>query len=578
MSDYMPSEFQKQINYTTFQSIFGGFSNKTFDMFRKSWIVKKLNGTSVAHEDAQLLSQILAKVMSDAVMHGVGEIQESLLGMGDKTAEPVDEEIMKLQSLLGKPKEKQGINDKLSAFSNKAKLLESQISIIEPQEGSIDIFPRAWYCKKCGFYRVASPFELKSLSCPWCKDKFCVCSNPACPERNKTVKFAEKCEHCGHKTNPQRFSQLSLLFVCPVCAKQEEICPPFVKPETAPKIFICDVCGQPMRLALKRPLSRSKWECIANPKHTKSVVQFCSKCSNWSKDESARKPVMMKLKAASANYLKPVIFSAFKIGDSLEINKQILENFTEWKLSGQSGPEWDKIKSEIIRYGIEDLWLIKEIKSFTINYGYQYNSFDEPKITNFYTSVDPRNKQIKYKCYVAVSNGKGLYIKLNKKRIIDVIEPKKPRNYEEIADAAISKIQESSPKELKDKGNDLFSLLHSVSHAILQSASIITGLNAESFAEKILVKDCGILLAERENVGTGGLDYVVQRKLLDWLVFSKTGIDTCRYDCQNGCPKCLFIRDPLCNPLLPFEGGTKYFIPNSLLSRKHLIAFWGDAT
>lgn len=94
---------------------------------------------------------------------------------------------------------------------------------------------------------------------------------------------------------------------------------------------------------------------------------------------------------------------------------------------------------------------------------------------------------------------------------------------------------------------------------------------------KVLVDDYAILIYERAQVEAGGVEYIVRhdQMLTSWLSDAVRYVRDCRYECSEGCVKCLYIQDPLCHPILPREMPNTYLIPNELLSRKLLVDFWG---
>jgi hypothetical protein len=569
----MTEEFEEtQIQKTIFETIYSEFDNTTFHYDNKSWRVKKINGSPLSDEDADKLRPVVSRIIESAQQQVVTEVEESL-GEPDSFAVEVDE----LSKALGVEDSK---TDRTS-IPKQPHINVDQILLIIPEEGAIDIYPRTWFCKNCGYYRLASPSALKTLDCPWCKDKYAVCLNPKCPEKNTIVPKQDTCPTCGSKMGNVKLLQLSILFVCPKCARQEEICPPFVRPDKAPLLFQCETCGGPLRLILKGPMTKWRWECARHPEHqcvrtsSPRVNQFCPQCSTWGKNGEPRSVVSMRLRAASANYLRPRMLSIIRVGATLEINDELLSKAAEWKLSEQGDPDWLE-KAEILkRYAIDDLWVIRGVKSYTINYGYTFNSYESDLKLNLYTHVDPRTKRNTFKAYVAIATGKALYIKLNRELVAKTIGIH-PFDYEEVASESILKVEKLSSKELKEKGDALISILHAAEHAFLSQSSLTTGLSEDSFAGKILIRDCGILIAERENVGTSGVDYITQRKLLEFMSSAELRVLSCRYDCDTGCVKCLFIRDPLCHPLIPNEGGSRYFIPNSLLSRRSLLKLWAQ--
>jgi len=137
---------------------------------------------------------------------------------------------------------------------------------------------------------------------------------------------------------------------------------------------------------------------------------------------------------------------------------------------------------------------------------------------------------------------------------------------EYLTSAPISELKYSVP---------LFTLLHSIEHALTYQASLRTGLEESAFVGKVLIDDCALLIFEREQVEAGGVEYLAYDLLTRWLNESMKRVRDCRYQCYDGCVTCLYIRDPLCHPFFPSEVPNAYIFPNYLLSRTLLLKFWG---
>ncbi|MGP8056926.1 MAG: DUF1998 domain-containing protein [Nitrososphaerales archaeon] len=571
---YSLEEPEDRIHRTAFEAIYSGFDNVTFHHRNKSVKVLRLNGPPISNDDAVLLRPVVSSILQQTRKEVLTEVAQSL------ESKPLPKEIDELSEALGLDSKYEKPQPFLQPMDDEAD--DGQTLIILPQEGSVDVYPRTWFCKNCGYYRLASPASLKTLDCPLCKETYAMCHNPKCAKKNKVVAKRDTCATCGFGLGAVGLLQLSVMFVCPQCARQEEICPPFVRPENARAMFECEECGKPMKLILRGPMTKWHWECGSNPGHkclrgSNRVNQFCPECSTWGKNGQPRRPVSMRLRAASSNYLKPQVISLMRVGSTLDINEDLLSESAGWKLSEQNDSEWQQKLEFLKRRAIDDLWIVNNVRSYTVNYGYTFNSFEPGLKVNLYSSIDYRTKRPAFKAYAVVATGKGLYVKFNKARIASAIGIQ-TKDYDSTASNSILNVKNLSSRDLKERGDALISVLHAAEHALLSQASLVTGLADSSFAGKIMLRDCGVLIAERENVETSGIDYIVQRKINEWLLTAELRVSDCRYNCQTACVKCLFVRDPLCHPLIPGEGGDRFFTPNNLLSRKSLLALWnGDS-
>ncbi|MBA3046714.1 MAG: hypothetical protein FP824_10965 [Euryarchaeota archaeon] len=108
-------------------------------------------------------------------------------------------------------------------------------------------------------------------------------------------------------------------------------------------------------------------------------------------------------------------------------------------------------------------------------------------------------------------------------------------------------------------------LLHTISHLLIQRSSMDTGLDIRSLSENIYPKAGTILLFSTNEVNIGGLEYTFDFHMSDWLSRVKELAEDCPQD-----PGCLEDEDGACNAcsFLP-EFVCRYF--NQNLDRECLI-------
>jgi hypothetical protein len=562
--------YELQLRKSQHQSLFTFFPNKTFDHDKKSWIVKSLSGSfSLGDRDSIFIKQRLAKILADIRKEKLSKLlEEEKVG-----EEETDPELLQLAQIYG-----------ISHFGRIERLVAptevepDDIILIEPENASIDLFPHAWICDACYHYMVKNPFEMKAFDffCPECyKNNRKTCTTVGCENYKKYfVAESKNCPSCGKEAKTIFLKQLSLMFVCKICGKQEEILPPGVPREKGP-LFRCwseKGCGGHYHFH-RNPhelLSKAKWRCNECGDE-RPVSRWCTTCTDKTR---ASGYVRMIIRPASATYLMPKIASIVKIGEIGEVSEEILRKEAEWKLSDSDNLSDAKIIQVLRENGIEDMWLLPKVASFTINYGYSYYSFDTNVIINPYEVIE-RGKT-KFKAFVIKTEGKGVYIKLNKDRLLKTIERlNKFNSYNEVAKEVLRDLNSKTAREFKEKGNPLFEIIHSFCHALRIQAPLITGLSENSFIEKVLINDGGFLILESQDVSAAGIDYLVKHRTKEWLLSAILRVQNCRYNCKKGCVKCLFINDFLCHPLLPTEA-EKYFIPNSGLSRNLLLKYWHE--
>ena len=554
---------------TDWQAITKRFPFSTFDADQKSWRVLYFDGDTLPHDQLQetlaaIISRILARQLADS------PAQRS----APKVASQREQDGL---DVLKKIAQEWGLEGSVSesvetrageSFPNF--VLPDQIKIVSPREAKIVLYPRGLKCdnKDCNFYMVPTDLsKLDSLQCPDCK-----------------------------KGN---LRQVSLIFFCEKCGYQHEITPRFTDPQKDGPVFKCeeDGCTGHLHLDLRRKrLTQSRWVC-SRTKNETQVIYFCPFCSDWSK----KNPKRMVLRPTTASYLKPMLYSAVYVGANREIKLADIEPI--WSLN-QSGNYTSEEKETIHDLGILNIHVIDNVTSYTAIYGYAPYGTDVQ--IRFFQQRNPDTNQFEYRAYMTQSQGKGLVIQLDKERIARValeniirqlgradpggIALKEAREYlktlEKGDNTAIEGVYtwlstqtkeylaETPINELK-RLVPLFTLLHSLEHALTYQASLRTGLEESAFVGKVLIDDCALLIFEREQVEAGGVEYLAHDLLMRWLNEAMKHVRDCRYQCHEGCVTCLYIRDPLCHPFFPSEVPSAYIFPNYLLNRDLLLEFWG---
>ncbi len=533
------------IEQMSWSSVNTRFPNTTFDAFQKSWIVKKFFG--IEHADDKL-----KQMVSD----NISKIQASRFGIStnknsNKSAET---------AIAGLAKELGIAVEKSENRESKSLVLPEAIHLIEPTEASVDIFPKGLWCPNCNFYGIYQDFsKLENLICPNCKNG--------------------------------SLEQRSNIFVCPNCGRQEQMMPPFEKIENAKPTFDCpdDKCDGKLFLEIGNPLSRSTWFCSRTKEEKQRLFRPCPNCSRY---RGIRDIIHMGLFFTSASYFKPQKISA--VFDKDESDFLPSNAMGEWSLSDTSANR----REQVLKFGIDNVQIIDEVNAVDIVYG--YSTYGNNATPNFFNTTDSKSGRTVYDAYINKTKGRGLLISLNRETVCRAVLNNLEKNAGQDNNSnQITKIRELRDKLSKDvsatyktlaeeqisqivsrvisKKIDapLIRLLHSFEHALTFQAPLSTGLEETSFQSKIFLKDCAVLIYERDEVEAGGVEFLCKNLLLDWLSDARKHVIECRYSCSDGCATCLFIQDPLCHPLMNTEVQGTYMLPNSLLSRELLVDFWG---
>lgn len=562
MTDEQPSRY----NATDWQAITKRFPSSTFDSYKKSWRVLAFQGNEERHQQLQetlaaIISRILDKQMSATYFKTPAVKPDS-----QKTEGSLDV-LKKVAEEWGLEEEYEHVEEEGRREKYPKLVLPSQIKIISPTEARVGLYPRSLKCDTCNFYAVYTDLsKLRHIECPACKKG--------------------------------RLRQVSLLFFCDQCGFQHEITPPFTDPQKDGPVFRCgeDGCTGHLMLDLNRKkLTQSRWICT-NCKKEDQVVYFCPTCSDWQN----KKPKRMILQPTTATYLKPMIYSVVHIEGNRDLSLARIN--PSWSLV--TSDDYSVDTKDTIRelFGITNVHVLDNVVSFTAVYGYA--PYKEDATIRFFDRRNADTNQFEYQAFVTRSQGKGIVIQLDKSRMANVIienmirEAKKTDNkstfleelsnkqkiltesnetdevYSWLSAQTIECLTETPIGELKNRV-PLFTLLHSIEHALTYQASLRAGLDESAFVGKVLIQDCAILIYEREQVEAGGVEYLAYDLLERWLNETMKHIRDCRYQCHDGCVSCLYIRDPLCHPFFPTEVPNAYIFPNYLLSRDLVLKFWG---
>jgi hypothetical protein len=469
----------------------------------------------------------------------------------------------------------------------------SQIELCEITEDTkvqVKVFPLSFRCSRCGHFEIIDPRTKSDLKCHCCKPYCIKCKK----EFEKNV--GSNCPDCGSVLFKREIEQFSYVLACPRCANMEEFTPRTVKiKDVRGSLITCPDCKKGhLHFYMGESFQTAHWGCSGrncsfNKKRSfsdKKLDKFC-KCNIRSVDGEPGRPSNMKPTPTSASSLTfPLTRSYLYLGTdqvSLEKLEQRHEetkaiDLYRWRLN-ENVTEIDK-KMIMELFGIEDVFTVPEITTISAVYGYKSGIQSHPVII-------PDNEKLahlfkhgrKYRVYIVTTKGRCLVIKFDKNRLLELLhetEHNSSETYEDIVENEINYLMTEDFQKIIENPSKLplISLLHALEHAFLQCAMNQIGL--ESFGSKILIRDCSIVLYEREEIGSGGLVQLTLgnecREFKKYLHDIKRKIDNCPQLCKEACPACVFINDFYCQPFMPNEI-ERWFPPNSLLNREYANKF-----
>jgi hypothetical protein len=329
------------------------------------------------------------------------------------------------------------------------------------------------------------------------------------------------CPACGGS-----LIQVNIVFVCPRCSRVVELRPPrSIGEPDRNATFACKECRRPLALNLVREnLSRSNWRCPRCGKNT-GVYMICEQCGE-----------KMVLRQTTQESLYARHVSVLLLGDRLfEEALRDAGSLRGLKLSEAVQDEQERAALRGV-FALKDAILIPEVTSAIGVYG--YSAFRDGEVITFKRSEYGRTR---YKVYCCESRGMAILFRFDERQV----------------DSAAS------------SGEERFTLLHSIAHALVKQSALEAGVEEGTFLAKVFDGDYAVLLYEARGAEAGGLEYVFKYRLPNLFVNARRMLSQCRYQCDSACFDCLFINNALCHPK------ADYIPPNSFLNRRLVLKLWG---
>jgi len=200
------------------------------------------------------------------------------------------------------------------------------------------------------------------------------------------------------------------------------------------------------------------------------------------------------------------------------------------------------------KLGIEKVIYIPEFDLLQANIGIiEGSTRNDPLL---FRTIQTDNKPT---VYIREISTEGILFKLKSGKILDWLA-----SNEKISIKSSSNIDENDKLLRKlnagksDTGKEIYKLLHTFSHTLIQNASINTGLETSSLSEIIFPSLGLILIYSTDSVNVGGLEYTYDNGLNEWLDGVKDLAEECPQDpaCMidegGACIACLFVPEFVC--------------------------------
>jgi len=459
---------------------------------------------------------------------------------------------------------------------------EENLNLITPHVGFYTLAPLTYVCQNCGEivkYRGINEIRRGRGKCPNCKGDLSQTAHVwvhSCGFEKEIDK--RRCPECGTWMRlhmPSRYDIGRWKYRCPNCKKEMnfmEICPecrddPNLR-STEKRMTLC-VCTS----RYKKPMSMSIIDLP--PKEETDEIVFARYCGlkvieDSTKLEEERKRVEKARKAGLTEEQLVQIFGhelleslrydiKAEVGRIIKDKWNVLKEIADYQRvyensmsqkgrvlsmtkfpDGTDGKEYAEILNE--EFGIEDVVYVDSVKIVDVTYGYlplTYNP-DEARLVLF----ESQKRSGMWDVYTVAYNTEGLLIIFNKKRILKWLNPK-----EELKNDL--SIKERLIHLTRDESDKVFTLIHSISHALMQTIHLYSGLSRDNFSEILFPHVPAILIVTKRSANLAALRTIYEYAHYSWFIAAKEKISTCIYDpiCleSNGaCHACLYIPEYCC--------------------------------
>jgi hypothetical protein len=196
-------------------------------------------------------------------------------------------------------------------------------------------------------------------------------------------------------------------------------------------------------------------------------------------------------------------------------------------------------------------------------YGFTRGDFDPQNTIIRAFPADGMDREGHVPIYVNITESEGILLVFDRRRIVDWLVANQFLDKEEqqVKDEKSWFLRNISPFKPSFVGGsspvserELFTLIHTIAHALTKSITLPSGLASESIGELFFPNVPAVLLYTHEGGGfkTGGLEDLFQNKAFTWLKMSVERLRTCVYDpvCYNSqaaCHHCLLISEVACS-------------------------------
>jgi hypothetical protein len=242
---------------------------------------------------------------------------------------------------------------------------------------------------------------------------------------------------------------------------------------------------------------------------------------------------------------KPISYDEHIISMNNEDKKEIaLENY-------------EKLKED---FGLEDIKYVPSLTLISSCIGVinGINRFyEEDFVPHFNPLWKDADKKDTLLVYSYPYETEGIIFDLDKIKVCDwlikneFIKNNKPKSSNEAKEILLNIQKYTDDQKYTEEFLALKTLLHTLSHILINKASLYTGLDTDSSSEILFVNQASILIFSTSNINIGGFEHIFENSLFNWFYQIKIDMLDCILDptCiyENGaCFSCLYLPEYVC--------------------------------
>ncbi len=214
--------------------------------------------------------------------------------------------------------------------------------------------------------------------------------------------------------------------------------------------------------------------------------------------------------------------------------------------------KYDELK---LKYGIKEITYVPQINliSSCIGLIHGVNKFwEDDFVAHFNPIWNGKGTERNMIAYTYPFDTEGILLELDRIKVVNwLIRNKLLDANSPINDTEASELLLKIKKDTKEYVA-LKTLIHTLSHVLINRSSIYTGLDGDSSSELLFPNSAAILIYGTSNINIGGFAYIFEHSLSDWFNDIEFDMKECTFDLtciheKGACFSCLYLPEFVCS-------------------------------